>query len=144
MDFEVTTKLIVNHAQETFDSVKDIAEALRMMNDQDTAKWKPTAWARSSEDESTRGRESREFELDCKGESADYRKRAREHEKDLGKARALLWGRLQMTLRSRDKAQTRFEASIRTNPVEFLLAIKRHALDYEESRAWALLVSDAF
>ena len=31
-DFEVTTKFIINDMQETFDSGKDIAEALRMMN----------------------------------------------------------------------------------------------------------------
>ena len=31
-DFEVTTKFIINHVQETFDSGKDIAETLEMMN----------------------------------------------------------------------------------------------------------------
>ena len=31
-DFEVTTKSIINHSQETFDSIKDIPEALRIMN----------------------------------------------------------------------------------------------------------------
>ena len=36
-DFEITTKFMINYVQETFDSVKDVAEALRMMNDPSTA-----------------------------------------------------------------------------------------------------------
>ena len=126
-DFEVTTKFIINHTQETFDSGKDIAEALRMMNGQNTSKWKPTLSVSTSEDEHVRDRENREFELDYKGESADYRDRVRECEKDLDKARMLTWGRCQMTLRDRIEAQTGFEASIRNNPIELLLAIELHA-----------------
>ena len=49
-----------------------------------------------------------------------------------------------MTLRDEIETQTGFEASIRKNPIELLLAIKRHALDYEESRAWMPVVPDAF
>ena len=89
-DFEVTSKFIINHVQENFDSGKDIAESLRMMNGQNIAKWKPTMAVSTSEDVSTGDRENREFELDYKGESADYRKRVREYEKDLDKACALL------------------------------------------------------
>ena len=33
---------------------------------------------------------------------------------------------------------------IKNNLIELLLAIKRHALDYEESKAWMSVVSDAF
>ena len=58
-DFEVTNKFIIIHMQETFDSGKDIAEELRMMNGQNTAKWKPTMSASTSEDVSTRDRENR-------------------------------------------------------------------------------------
>ena len=58
-DFEVTTKFVINRMQETFDSGKDIAEALRMASGQNTDKWKPTASASTSEDESTRDRVSR-------------------------------------------------------------------------------------
>ena len=36
-DFEIITKFIINHVQETFDSGKDVAEALRMMNGPNTA-----------------------------------------------------------------------------------------------------------
>ena len=91
-DFEVTTKFIINHAKK-FDSGKDISEALRMMSSQNTAKWKPTMLVSKSEDESTRDKENREFKLDHKSESSNYRKRIKECEKHLCKARALLWGR---------------------------------------------------
>ena len=129
-DFEVTTKFIINHVQETFGSGKETTEELRMTSGQNIGKWKPTVSASTSEDESTRDRENRNFEVDCKGESADYRKRAGECEKDLDKVHALLWGRGQVTLSDRIEAQSGFEASIRNNPIELLLEIKRHALDY--------------
>ena len=58
LDFEVTTKFIINHIQETFDSGKDIAEALMMMNGPNTAEWRPTMSVSTSEDEATRDRES--------------------------------------------------------------------------------------
>ena len=42
LDFEATTKFIINHIQETFDSGEDITEALRMMNGLNTDEWRPT------------------------------------------------------------------------------------------------------
>ena len=108
-DFEVRTKSIINHAQETFDSGKDVAEALRMMNGPNTAEWRLTMSVSTSEDEATCDRENRELELYCKGESTDYRKHVREYGKDLCKAHESLWGRRQLTLRDRIEAQNGFE-----------------------------------
>ena len=52
-DFEVTTKFIINHIQETFDGGKDVSEALRIMNGPSTVEWIPTVSVSTSEDEST-------------------------------------------------------------------------------------------
>ena len=49
-----------------------------------------------------------------------------------------------MNLCNRIEAQNVSEASIRDNPIDLLLAIKLHVLDYEESRSCALVISDAF
>ena len=94
-------------------------------------------------DEAARDRENREFELDYVGESADYRKRVREYTKYLSKAHALLWRRCQTTLRARIESQTGFEDTVRNYTIALLEAIKKHMLDYEESRAWMSVVSDA-
>ena len=67
LDFEVTTKFIINHVQETFDIGKGIDEALRLTNGPIMAEWRPTMSESTSEDEATRDRESEEFELDCNG-----------------------------------------------------------------------------
>ena len=64
-----------------------------------------------TEDETVRDRESRQFELDFKGETADCRKRVRGFEKCLYKEHLLLWGRCQMTLRERIESQTGFEGT---------------------------------
>ena len=47
----------------------------------------------TSEDEATRDRESREFELYWKGESADCREYAREYEKDIDKGACVAMGK---------------------------------------------------
>ena len=96
---------------------------------------KTSVSAITEEDEAARDRDSREFKLDYKEESANRRKRFRVHEKDLCKACTLTWRCFQLTLRDRIEAQTGFEASIRNNTMDLMLAIKRHALDHEESRS---------
>ena len=89
---EVTTKFIINHIQEAFDSGKDVAEALRMMKGPNTDEQMPTVPVSTPKDEATRDRESSQFYLDYKGESADHHKRVRECETDLDKEHVLLWG----------------------------------------------------
>ena len=81
--FEETTKVIINHTQERFDSSKDIAEVLRMMSSLNADEWRPIMSTSASENEVVRGRYNRDLELDCEGESADHRKYVREHEKTL-------------------------------------------------------------
>ena len=59
LDFEVTTKFIINRIQENFDSSKDSAEALRMIDVLSSDKWRPALSARSAEEESACDRERR-------------------------------------------------------------------------------------
>ena len=61
--FEISTKLITNHAQENFDIGKEIDEALRTMSGPNTDEWRPTMQASTSNDEPARDSESGEFEL---------------------------------------------------------------------------------
>ena len=82
-----------------------------------------------TKDETAREGEFRDFELDHKGDSANHLKRTRGHEKHLNKACALLWGRFQLSLCGMLKAQTVFEATVRSIPIKLLLAIKYQALD---------------
>ena len=79
--------------------------------------------ASTEEDEVVCDRESNQFELECKGESDDCRKRARV-QKDLNEACALLWAYFQLTSRDRIEAQNGFEVTIKNNPIELLLKIK--------------------
>ena len=78
-DFEVTTNHIIAHAQDNFESGRDVAGALKTFTDLASDTWMPTM--QGSEDDATRDLEIREFELDCEGESANHRERARDHEK---------------------------------------------------------------
>ena len=60
-DFEAITKLIINHAQENFDSGKGITESLRTMNGLKSDELRPIMSVSASDNEATRDRESREF-----------------------------------------------------------------------------------
>ena len=55
-DFEVTTKLIINHTQQNFDSGGDIAEALRALNGIGTEEWRQNVPSSAFEDEIVRDR----------------------------------------------------------------------------------------
>ena len=68
---------------------------------------------RTSDDEATRNRDSREFELDCKCKSANYLKRVTECKKDLDKECTFLCGRHRLNLCDRIEAQSGFDATIR-------------------------------
>ena len=61
--FEVTTKFIINHVQEKFDSGKNFAASLSIMDSLSTGEWMPTVSASTVEDEDARDRHVREFEL---------------------------------------------------------------------------------
>ena len=124
LDFETTTKLIINHAQESFDSSKEIDEVLSVTRILSTDEWRTVAPVRKSDDRAACDRESREFELDCKGELANCRKHVREHEKDLGKVCEILWRHCQLTLCDRIETQSRVKASIRNNTIELMLVIE--------------------
>ena len=39
-DYETTSEFLINHVKKTFDRGNDIAEALRMLEPQETEKWK--------------------------------------------------------------------------------------------------------
>ena len=62
--FKITSKFIMNHPQEKFDSSRDVADALKMLNDLDTDEWRPTMSVITAEEEAARDRENREFDID--------------------------------------------------------------------------------
>ena len=142
-DFEVTNKFMIDHTEENFDIGTDVTEALRALTNLGTNTWRSTTQASEADDEVSRDRESRELEINCKGKSADRRKRARESEKDPRKACVSLWVRCQLASRERIYSQMGLKESIRSNPIELLMVNKKDSLDYEDPRAWTPVVPDA-
>ena len=63
---------------------------MRALSDLGMNSWRPAAKASREEGVFACGRESKEFDLDFKGDLAGCRKRARELEKGLGKVRELM------------------------------------------------------
>ena len=67
-NFEVVTNYIINNTQENLDKSHNVAESLRVLTNLGTVSWRPTSEVSEVEGEAARDRESREFELNFKGE----------------------------------------------------------------------------
>ena len=143
-NFEVITNCIMIHTKENFNVDRYISESLRLLSYLGMDAWRPciheSKCSRRRSSVSSRDQRDR---IDYKGESDDYRKRVREHIKDLSKTHALLWRRFRSILSERIKYQNGFKSTIRNNSTTPLKVTKKHALDCEESRAWMIASSNA-
>jgi hypothetical protein len=143
-DFETTSEFLINHVKKTFDRGNDIAEALRVLEPQDTDQWKPKLRFSASEDDTIAKQEDRQNEIEFKAELDEYMKRRRMYENNLFKAYALIWERCAKAMQNKIVSRTIFEDTIYNDPIELLKAVKEHALNYQETRYEMSIISDAF
>jgi hypothetical protein len=143
-DFETTSEFLINHVKKTFERGNDIAEALRMLKPQDTELWKPTLNFSASVDATIVKQEDRQNEMIFKADLDEFMKRRRMYENNLFKAYALIWERCAKAMQNKIASRTSFETTIYNDPIELLIAVKEHALNYQETRYEMSIISDAF
>jgi hypothetical protein len=143
-DFETTSEFLINHVKKTFDRGNDIAEALRMLVAQDTEQWKPTLMFSDSEDLTVAKQEDRQNEIEFKADLDEFMRRRRLYDNNLFKAYALIWERCAKAMQNKIAARSTFKSTIYNNPIELLIAVKEHALNYQETRYEMSIISDAF
>ncbi len=143
-DFETTSEFLINHVKKTFDRGNDIAEALRTLLPQDTELWKPVLGFSNDANEVVAKQEDRQNEIEFKANLDEFMKRKRMYENNLFKAYALIWERCAKAMQNKISSRSSFESKIYNDPIELLMAIKEHALNYQESRYEMSIISDAF
>jgi hypothetical protein len=71
-------------------------------------------------------------------------RRRRAYNDNLFKAYALIWERCAKAMQNKIMAQSDFESTIYNSPIELLNTVKKHALNYQETRCEMSIISDAF
>ena len=66
------------------------------------------------------------------------------YENNLYKAYALIWERCAKAMQHKIVSRTIFESTIYNDPIELLIAVKEHALNYQETRYEMSIISDSF
>ena len=143
-DFETTSEFIINYVKKTFDRGNDVAEALRILEPTNTELWKPTLMFSADTDPTVKAQEDRQFELEYKADLDEFMRRRRAYDANLFKAYALIWERCAKAMQNKIMAISDFESKIYNDPIELLIAVKKHALNYQETRYEMSIISDAF
>ena len=148
-DYETTTDFIINYIKKTYSEGKDIADALTDLKAQDTDKWKPNLQVSSitgagAQEVIKRETETRQFEIEFKQELSTYTSRKRQYQENLIKAYALIRERCTDAMKIKIESRSDFTSKIKDNPIELLLAVKQHSLNYQEYRYDMSIMSDSF
>jgi hypothetical protein len=143
-DFETTSEFLVNYVKKTFDRGNDVAEALRVLEPCNTDLWKPSLAFSIESDTTLKAQENRQYELEYKADLDEFMRRRRAYNDNLFKAYALIWERCAKAMQNKIMAQSDFESKIYNNPIELLNTVKKHALNYQETRYEMSIISDAF
>ena len=106
--------------------------------------WKPTLKFSASTDGTIPKKEDRQLEIEFKADLDEFMKRRRMYENNLFlKAYALIWKRCAKAMQNKIVSRSSFESTIYNNPIELLIAVKEHALNYQETRYRILPRSDS-
>ena len=142
-EFEIAAEFIINYIKRTFERGNDIAETLRTLTKQDTHEWMPKLKMSKAEDEETRRTENRQHELEYKALLDEAIKRKEKYHQNLYKAYAFLWEKCTRAMQNKITGRNNFEQKIFNNPINLLIAIKEHSLNYQESRYEMGIITDA-
>lgn len=146
-DYETTTDFVINHIKKTYESGRDIANALETLTPVNTALWRPSLQVSvipGNDDDAVAQREleDKEFEMIFKNEVSWYGKRMQQYEDNLVKAYALLREQCSPLMWNKIKTSKEFRIKIMDDPIELLKIIKQNALNYKDYRYPIAIVAD--
>ena len=133
-DYGKTTEYLINHIKKTYDHGKDIATALKNLEEFDLTPLAPTLGTSTKTDAALRATEEKQFEIDYNKKSERFIIREEQYEKNKDKAYAFLWERCTMSMQNKIQMLSTFEADIEDNPIKLLEQIKIHAMSFQEDR----------
>ena len=133
-DYETTTEYLINYIRKTFPFGDDVSTSLETLQEFDIMKEKPVLYYSYNEDKDTKECENRQFEMEFKAEYDAFMRRKQALENNKTKAYAFLWEQCTKGMQSKLEARSDYTTDVKGNPIEFLKAIKQHALNYQENR----------
>ena len=117
----------------TYKFGSNIAELLAELTPVDTNEWRPTLQVSIKEEDKARESEDKQYAMESQTNYNDYHKHLTTHKINQVKAYVLLWERSTKGMKNKIKARSDFKSKIYNNPIELLIAIKEHALNYQEN-----------
>ena len=141
-DYETTTEYLINYIKKVFDYGSDIGIALKSLEPINTSVWKPRMQVSIATTEEDRAAENRQYEIEFKADYDTYSKRVQAYENNNTKAYALLWERCNKAMKNKIEARSDYNR-IENNPITLLMAIKEHALNFQENRYSMSIILDA-
>ena len=141
-DYETTTEYLINHIKKVFDYGNDIGTSLKLLEPINTSAWKPRMQVSIATTEEDHAAENRQYEIEFKADYDTYSKRVQAYENNNTKAYALLWERCNKAMKNKIEARSDYNR-IKNNPITLLMAIKEHALNFQENRYSMSIILDA-
>jgi hypothetical protein len=142
-DFESTTEFIINHIMETYEFGEDIGTALKELDSIDTDIWLPTLKVSKEKDDAKKENQDRQYGFQFQEDYKEYKQRCSVYRQNMTKAYALLWGRCAKGMKSKIEARADFQTKTSKSPIDLLIAIKEHALNYQENKYPSAIVHDS-
>jgi hypothetical protein len=111
---------------------------------------KPTLQTSSSKDDDINAAENKQFEIELKAEFDGFMKRKQRLETNMSKAYAFLWEQCSKAIQSKIKARFNYDKKdssgdmIKNHQINLLVAIKHHALSFQELRYEMSILLDSF
>ena len=134
-DYETTTEFLINHIKKTFSFGIDIGTALETPeNVYSVDQHKPTLQFSKNKNDDVKEAENKQFEIEFKEDYSAFMKRKQNYETNTTKAYAFLWEQCAKGMQSKIESGETFSSKVKNNPLELLLMIKKHALNYNENR----------
>ena len=149
-DFETTTEFLINHIKKTFNFGNDIGTALENYEEFDISVHKPTLQTSNSTDDDIKTAENKQFEIEFKAEFDAFMKRKQSLETNMSKAYAFLWEQCAKAMQNKIEARSNYDKKdssgdmIKNHPINLLLAIKEHALNFQGHRYEMSILLDSF
>jgi hypothetical protein len=142
-DYEKITEFLINNIRKTFNMGNDVAIALEQLSPYNLDPFKPTLQASTNAVAVIKATEDKQYIIEFKAEYDAYMRRKQALEANMSKAYAFLWEQCHIAMQQKVEARSDFESTIKGNPIELLMAIKQHALNYQEHRYAMSIVFDA-
>ena len=134
---------VINHIMKNYEQGIDIARVIKTETKPDFNSWKPSMEVELSNIYTIREAEENQIELEFKAENANYMKQKSTYKSNNVKIYTLLWERFTETMQNKVSSRSDFDIDIYTNPINLKIAIKFHAMIFQENWCEMAIINES-